>query len=115
MLTGAIVAFGYRGHHGNVTMRGFMGYLLIGALAALAMTTVTLAGVGFVVGARPVAQPGVVIQHVDRTLKSDRLDMHIRFGTRPLPGIQPALPIGCDRVFSPLSSTSVNPAGRCVT
>jgi hypothetical protein len=96
-------------------MRGFMGYLLIGCFAALAMSTVTLAGFSLAVGARPVTERGAIIQHVDRTHKGDRLDLPTRIGARPLTDTQPAVPVGCDRVFSSLSPAPVNPAGRCVT
>jgi hypothetical protein len=96
-------------------MRGFMGYLLIGGLATLAMSAVTLTGFGLAFGARPLAEPGVIIQHVDRTHKGDRLDLPTRFGARPSPQAQPALPVGCDRVFSSLSTKHANPAGRCLT
>ncbi len=100
-------------------MRGFAGYLLIGGLGVTAMGLVTLAGLGFAVGARPIMAPGQVIQYVDRTHKSDRLDVRTTIGTRPQR--QPAekrpekMPIGCDPVFSTLAASAhANYSGRCM-
>jgi len=99
-------------------MRDFAGYLLIGSFAALAMGLATVAGLGLAVGARPVSEPGQVIQYVDRTHKGDRLNLHTTTGTGPLRPAQkqPAkMPVGCEPAFSTLAaSAQTNYSGRCV-
>ena len=96
-------------------MRGFAGYLLIGVLAALAMGLVTVAGVGLAVGARPMPERGAIIQHVDRTHKGDRLDLHRTVGNRPATNQPMAVLVGCEPAFSPLvASSRQNISGRCV-
>lgn len=99
-------------------MRSFAGYLLIGSLAVVAMGLVTVAGLGLAVGARPVTEPGQVIQYVDRAHKGDRLDRRATIDTRPM---QPAqkqpstLPDGCEPAFSSLAAAErSNYSGRCV-
>jgi hypothetical protein len=111
------VAARRREYRGAAVMRGFSGYLLIGGLAILAMGLVTVAGLGLAVGARPVAEPGQVIQHVDRTHKGDRLDLPTTVSTQPVrqapeqPGVSP---IGCESVFSSLAQAGrANYLGRC--
>ena len=98
-------------------MRALPGYVLIGVLAVAAMGLVTVAGLGFAVGARPVAEDGAVIQHVDRTHKADRLDIHATtVRSRSVPKAQIALPEGCEPVFSPLVVTKqANSSGRCLS
>ena len=97
-------------------MRAFMGYLLIGVLAVLAMGLVTVTGLGLAVGARPMPERGAVIQHVDRTRKSDRLDLPTTVGARPVPKQPMALPEGCEPMFSPLVSVGrPSISGRCVS
>jgi hypothetical protein len=98
-------------------MRGFTGYLLIGVLAVLTMGTVTVAGLGVTVGARPVSERGAIVQHVDRTNKGDRLNARTIVGTeRSAPKRQIALPVGCEPAFSPLESAGhPNITGRCVS
>lgn len=98
-------------------MRAFAAYLLIGGLAAVAMALVTVAGVDFAVVARPVVEPGQLIQSVDRTHKSDRLD----FGTVSAPAVPPlqkeptTLPIGCEPAFSALAGPArSNYLSRCI-
>ena len=55
-------------------MRGFSIYLAMGILVVLAMDLVAPpAGLGINVFAWPVAEPGTIIQSVDRTGKGDRL------------------------------------------
>ena len=97
-------------------MRAFMGYLLIGALAVLAMGFVTVAGLDLAVGARPVVERGAIIQHVDRTHKGDRLDLPRTVGPPPAVKQPIALPEGCEPTFSPLVLAG-RPAisGRCVS
>jgi hypothetical protein len=94
-------------------MRGIGGYIVIGGMAALAASGVLVASVGLAVGARPLIERGGIVQHVDRTLKADRLDIRTRIGKEPVPKTQTA-PAGCDTVFSRLSTAPKNPAGRCV-
>ena len=98
-------------------MRGFAGYLLIGSFAALAMALTTVAGLGLAVGARPVTGPGQLIQHVDRTHKGDRLDLHATFRTPPLRPVpkQPAKMLrGCEPAVSPLAAAApAGYSGRC--
>ena len=99
-------------------MRGFAGYLLIGLVAALAMGLVTLAGLDFAVGARPMPEGGALIQHVDRTHKGDRLDRHTTtIGSRPVPKkAMTKVPVGCEPTFSPLvDAGNASIAGRCVS
>jgi hypothetical protein len=97
-------------------MRAFMGYLLIGVLAVLAMGLVTVTGLGLAVGARPMPERGAIIQHVDRTHKGDRLDLPTTVGIRPVPKPQITLPEGCEPVFSPLvSAERANILRRCVS
>ena len=85
-------------------MRAFMGYLLIGVLAALSMALATVTGLGLSAGARPMPERGAIIQHVDRTHKGDRLDLPATVGAGPVPKQQMTLPEGCEPVFSPLST-----------
>jgi hypothetical protein len=96
-------------------MRAFSGYLAIGGLGVLAMSAVTIAGLGLAVGARPVVEGSIVVQHVDRTHKTDRLDVRKISSGRPTPqrslGV---VPVGCEPAFSPLSSSAhTNFSGRC--
>lgn len=94
-------------------MRAFMGYLLIGVPAVLAMGFVT--GLGLAVGARPVPERGAIIQHVDRTHKGDRLDLPTTVGSRPVPKQHMALPEGCEPLVSPLVSAGLpSTSGRCL-
>jgi len=98
-------------------MRGFMGYMLIGILAVMAMGLVTIAGVGFAVGARPVTERGAVVQHVDRTHKGDRLDMRTTLSSRPVAKKKAtAAPVGCEPAFSPLVAPDhPHMSGRCIS
>lgn len=101
-------------------MRAFAGYFLIGSLAALATGLVTVTGADLAVGARPVVEPGQLIQSVDRTHKSDRLDL----GTVSAPAVAPVpphqkepatLPIGCEPAVSALAGPAQsNNASRCI-
>jgi hypothetical protein len=96
-------------------MRAFSGYLAIGGLGALAMSVVTIAGLSLAVGARPVIEGSIVVQHVDRTRKTDRLDIRKISGDRPtLKRNFGVMPVGCEPAFSPLSlPTHANFSGRC--
>jgi hypothetical protein len=96
-------------------MRGFSGHLLIGALAATAMGLITVGGLA--VGARPVAGPGQLIQHVDRTHKGDRLDRQTSFrrGLQPAPKQPSRLPEGCEPPISSLAAAGrFDDSGRCL-
>ncbi len=93
-------------------MRGISEYFLIGSFAAPAAATVTFSGLALEVSARPMAKRGDIVQHVDRTDKSDRLDVHRAIGTQLKKN--DVAPVGCETVFGPLSSRISNPAGRCV-
>lgn len=97
-------------------MRALMGYMLIGFLAAAAMGLVTVAGLGFAVGARPMPS-GRIIQHVDRGHKGDRLDISTRStGPRPVLRGPIAVPVGCEPIFSPLVSAGrLGISGRCIS
>ena len=115
--TSVFAAAAGREFGGKAAMRGFSGYLLIGGLAVLAMGLVTVAGLA--VGARPIAEPGQVIQYVDRTHKANRLDLRTTSGTRP--AMRPSqrqphmVPVGCEPAFSSLESAArANYFGRCV-
>lgn len=66
---------------------------------------------GFSVGARPLAPAGMTMQWVDRSQKSNRLDMpDVRVGKQPVP--TPKLMKGCEPAASPLSESGQMP-GRC--
>ena len=91
---------------------------MIGALAALAMGLVTVAGLGLAVGARPVVEPGQLIQHVDRTHKGDRLDLQTSSGSgrlQPTPKQPSRLPEGCEPPISSLAAGGrFDDSGRCL-
>jgi hypothetical protein len=96
-------------------MRGCMGYLAIGALATLAMGLVTIAGLGLAAGARPVPDRDVIIQHVDRTHKGDRLDLRDTSRRRSKPPESTVVPLGCEPALSPLASPrEARTASRCL-
>ena len=102
-------------------MRGFASYLLAGILVVLAMDMVAPpVGLGLSVSAWPAAEPTVqtvapAVQFVDRTGKSDRLRTSTTVGKQQEPVTPPAVLIGCDPAFSPLSaSAQSNFSGRCV-
>jgi hypothetical protein len=103
---------------GKATMRGFLGYFLIGGFAALAMGLATVAGLGLAVGARPVAAHDQLIQSVDRTHKADRLDIRGTADSRAIERVRKRptkLLVGCEPPFSPLAvSAQENNAGRCI-
>ena len=97
-------------------MRLFMKYPLFRVLAVLALGLVIGTGLGLAVGARPVAERGIIVQHVDRTHKGDRLDLPATVGIRPVPKRQMALPEGCEPAFSPLVSAGRSSVtGRCIS
>jgi hypothetical protein len=97
-------------------MRGVASYLTVGALGALAMQLVaTSAGFGLEIGARPVADPGMPLQIVDRSHKGDRLRVPALARRPELSNKSSPVLVGCDPVFSPLSAAArANVPGRCV-
>jgi hypothetical protein len=98
-----------------MVMRGIAGYLLIGISAALASVALTLTGLGFALSAPPVSVISPIIQHVDRTHKGDRLDMHTTIDKRPMQKKLNRIMAGCDPAFSALSpSARSNFSGRCI-
>jgi hypothetical protein len=99
----------------TMTMRAFMGYLLIGVLAVLSMALATVTGLGLSAGARPMPERGAIIQHVDRTHKGDRLDVPATVRARTMPKQEMTLPEGCEPVFSPLSTGLPSISGRCLS
>ncbi len=110
-MTAPVAAIAWRG---TAAMRALMGYMLIGIVAVAAMGLVTVAGLGFAVGARPMPS-GRIIQHVDRAHKADRLDTGAT-GLRPVPERSIAVPAGCEPIFSPLvAAGQLGISGRCVS
>jgi len=97
-------------------MRGLASYLLAGILVVLAMDfAAPPVGLGFVVGASPVAERSAKTQFVDRTHKSDRMNLPAPVGEQKTPEQPPAVLIGCDPAFSRLSASArANISGRCV-
>jgi hypothetical protein len=101
-------------------MRGFAVYMAAGILVVLAMDFVAppvglgLAQ-GLAVAAWPAIDPGSVAQTVVRSHKSDRLSAPAAVGKLPVPQKGPAMLVGCDPVFSPLSASArANGPGRCL-
>ncbi len=97
-------------------MRGIASYLLAAILVVLAMGFVAPPlGLGLTVGAWTVAERAATTQFVDRTHKGDRLSLPAAVGKQRTPTTPPAVMIGCDPPFSPLSASAraTNP-GRCV-
>lgn len=97
-------------------VRNIAGYLLIGVFFTLATTTLTAMGLGLEPIARLSPENPSIIQRIDRTHKGDRLDVHTTIDTRPVPKKRNGVPIGCEPVFSVLSSfPHSNISGHCVT
>ena len=97
-------------------MRGFAAYLVAGFMVVLAMDFIAPpAGRGLALGAWRSIDPGSVAQTVVRARKSDRLNGPAAVGKLPVPQKAPTTLVGCDPVFSPLStSAKANSAGRCL-
>jgi hypothetical protein len=100
-------------------MRGLVSYILTCVVIMLAWSFITPP-----TGLRPAlgnwSEAPVVIddapilpQYVDRTHKSDRLMMPAAIGKRRAPAAVPAVLVGCEPSFSPLSA-SATIAGRCI-
>ena len=98
-------------------MRKIASYLLAGTLMVLVTDFIVLpVGFGLAVRARPASEPGTTTQHVDRTLKGDRLNLPTAVGMQPALGSMPAVLIGCDPPYSPLLSTArAQGPGRCIS
>lgn len=107
-------------------MRGIISYLVGGIFVVLALAMIAPAAwLGLPVRAWPVAERGSAVQSVDRSHKSDRLNLPVTVvGKKPSTTISkqetetPIKPVkildGCDPVFSPLSSSAqANLPGRC--
>ena len=97
-------------------MRGFASYLVAGILVVLAMDfAAPPAGLGLARGAWPAGEPVPVARMVVRAHKGDRLPMLPTSGKLPVQQKAPAMLVGCDPMFSPLSaSAKVNSPGRCI-
>ena len=94
-------------------MRKLISCLFAGAALVLVMNVVAGPGLAFM--AWPAAAGSAMPQVVDRTHKSDRLRMPTANDRRWTPPSAPGVLIGCEPVFSALSSgTHVNVPGRCV-
>jgi hypothetical protein len=97
-------------------MRTIFSYILAGVLVALLLDVIApLAGFGLGVTAGPaVNQKGLNPQIVDRTRKSDRLQVPKASGRQLTPKAAPVL-VGCEPVFSALSKDrQANFPGRCL-
>jgi hypothetical protein len=97
-------------------VRSVISYILAAAVVVLLMDVMAPpAGFGLAVGARPSADGNTRPQIVDRTHKADQLQFPAAHNRRNLPSGKPAMLIGCEPVFSSLSSGArANFAGRCM-
>ena len=97
-------------------MRGFASYVLAGVIVVLALDFIAPpVGLGLPVRAWSATEPESAIQSVDRTRKSDRMPMSTTVDKQQAPKKPPAMLVGCDPVFSPLSASArANFAARCV-
>ena len=97
-------------------MRSVVSYIFAAALVVLVMDIIAPpAGFGLAVGARPSVDRNARPQIVDRTHKGDRLHLPVANERRNTPPGKPAMLVGCEPVFSALSSGArANYAGRCV-
>jgi hypothetical protein len=96
-------------------VRGFILYIFAGVFIVLAMDMVAPpVGLGLSVVAWPAVDQGAMPQVVNRVNKSDRLQLPINTGRRTPSPRAPAIPVGCEPVFSALSSSAyANYPGRC--
>jgi hypothetical protein len=96
-------------------MRGVVPYLLAGILVVLALDVAQrMVGSGLAVGAQPIMQRGAITQYVDRMHKGDRLPLPRDIGKQQTPRSPHGVMIGCEPVFSPLSTAArVIVPGRC--
>jgi hypothetical protein len=96
-------------------MRNFVSYVLASALVVLLLAVIAPAGFGLSVAARQsVEGQGAVPQTVDRTRKSNRLQVPRASGRQITPPAAPVL-VGCEPAFSALSKEKhANFPGRCL-
>jgi hypothetical protein len=97
-------------------MRGDVLYVTAGVVVMLSMgLIVPPAGLGLVVDTRPAVNRSSTLQSVDRTHKGDRMPALTIVGKQQFPLKLPAVLVGCEPVFSPLSASKhANFPGRCV-
>ena len=97
-------------------MRSVISYILAAALVVVLTGIIAPpAGFGLAVGAWPSVDGNASPQFVDRSHKSDRLQFPTANHRRNTPSRHPAMLVGCEPVFSALSSGArANFAGRCV-
>ena len=97
-------------------MRGVISYVLAGVVVMLAIDMIAPpVGLGVAVFAWPGANENALVQNVNRTHKGDRLQVPAATSRRIAPPDAPAMPIGCEAVFSSLSADArMNFPGRCV-
>jgi hypothetical protein len=97
-------------------MRGGVSYVTAGVVVVLSMDLIMPpAGLGLVVGARLAVDRSSALQSVDRKHKGDRMPALTIVSKQQLPPKSPAVLIGCEPVFSPLSASKhANFPGRCV-
>src|SRR5262245_530446 len=74
-----------------------------------------VASFGLRIASKPMSRRGVTVQHVDRSHKADKLSVSAAGTPRPKLG-QPAVPSGCEPIFSPLVfSESPRLSVRCTS
>lgn len=95
-------------------MRNFLSFVLLGVLVVI-LVDVIVPPIGLGFGAvRPAVDHQEKPQVVDRTHKSDRLQVHRANVPRVISPGAP-VPVGCEPVFSALSKEKrVNFPGRCL-
>jgi hypothetical protein len=96
-------------------MRNFLSFILLGALVVVLLDVIAPV-IGPGVGAAwPAVDRRISLQFVDRTHKSDRLQLPRANGRRVIPQGAP-VPMGCEAVFSALSrEKQANFPGRCLS
>lgn len=96
-------------------MRNFLSYVLVGALVVLLLDVIAPpAGLGLSVAAWPSVDGQTKPQVVDRTHKSDRLQVP-RASHRGTTPPDASVLVGCEPVFSALSKEKqANFPGRCL-
>ncbi len=97
-------------------MRSLAAYLVAGIMVVLAMDLIAPpVGLGLSVAAWPALEHGSTLQSVDRVHKTDRLRVPATVDKQQIPRKPPAVLVGCDPVFSPLSASAyANFSGRCI-
>ena len=97
-------------------MRKFVSYIFAGSVVVLAMDVIAPpAGLGLALMAQRAVAGNATPQIVDRTHKGDRLQAPMANDRRRTPPSAPPVLIGCEPVFSALSSGArANFPGRCI-